>query len=85
MRRVQLSIDFLRKLSFLSVALLLSIAFTIGGETAQSKNAFFRDTQQTSVYRVSWSPDGSKVAGASIDYIGGRVWDVASGQIISTL
>lgn len=32
---------------------------------------------------IDWSPDSTKIAGASIDGIGGRVWDVASGQLIA--
>ncbi len=94
MHRVQLSIDFLRKLSFLSAAFLLSITFTIGGETAQSKNAFFQDNQQTSVYRVSWSPDGSKIAlGQGIEICDDpdsslysiRILNASAGQNIQTL
>src|SRR6266540_5230641 len=35
------------------------------------------------VVSVDWSPDGTKVAGASLDSGGVRVWDVATGQIVT--
>lgn len=35
------------------------------------------------IHDLSWSPDGNRIAGASVDSIGFRVWDVRSGLLIA--
>ncbi len=36
------------------------------------------------VVALDWSPDGNKLASASLDAVGIRIWDVASGQLLVT-